>query len=105
MNKLLRANFARVKRNKVFWGFVAFMAVFGAFLPIKQYMDSFSSQAETNTVSLNHVFFAYTLVIGVLCAVFCSLFLGTEYSDGTVRNKLMIGHRRSAIYLSNLITT
>lgn len=32
------------------------------------------------------------------------LFIGTDFSNGTIRNKLMVGHRRSCIYLANLIT-
>ena len=36
-------------------------------------------------------------------AVFIGVFVGTEYSDGTLRNKLIIGHSRSSIYISNLI--
>ena len=47
--------------------------------------------------------FVYVTVIGILLAAFISLFIGTEYNDGTIRNKLVIGHTRSAIYLSNLI--
>lgn len=38
-------------------------------------------------------------------AIFISLFLGTDYSNGTIRNKLMIGSTRTRIYLSNLVTT
>ena len=30
-------------------------------------------------------------------------FIGTEYSDGTIRNKVVIGQKRTSIYLSNLI--
>lgn len=38
-------------------------------------------------------------------SIFTALFLGTDYSNGTIRNKLVIGHTRSEIYFSNLIST
>lgn len=54
-------------------------------------------------VSLEDLFFTYVMLSAILLPVFCSLFLGTEFSDGTIRNKLIIGHSRSSIYLSNLV--
>lgn len=47
--------------------------------------------------------FQTVLVIGFVCALFDGLFFGTDYSDGTLRNKIIIGHTRTAIYLANLI--
>ena len=38
---------------------------------------------------------------GLLTALFCSLFLGREYHDGTIRNRIMAGYRRRDIYLAN----
>lgn len=35
-------------------------------------------------------------------AVFVGFFVGAEYSEGTLRNKVIAGYRRSEIYLSNL---
>ena len=45
----------------------------------------------------------YILFIGFFIAIFTSLFVGTEYSDGAIRNKIVVGHTRKNIYLSNLI--
>ncbi len=46
---------------------------------------------------------------GLICMfiipVLIALFIGTDYSDGTIRNKLMVGHKRCNIYLANLITS
>lgn len=52
--------------------------------------------------SIDVFFFGYAVFIGFCLAAFVSLFLGVEYSDGVIRNKLMVGHSRVSIYLSNL---
>lgn len=57
-----------------------------------------------DSVPLDFTLFNFTLFIPFTIAAFCSLFLGTEYSDGTIRNKLTIGHSRYAIYLASLMT-
>lgn len=41
--------------------------------------------------------------LGVVLAAFCSLYLGTEYQDGTLRNKVTAGYRREQIYFSCLL--
>lgn len=37
------------------------------------------------------------------CQSLTALFKGSEYSDGTMRNKIVVGHKRCNVYLSNLI--
>lgn len=107
MNNLLSANFTRLKKSKIFWLGVIAMIGFGAFLPISNYMDEIRFREFTDyeyTNPFDNVLFGYSLAIGVICAIFISLFLGTEYSDGTIRNKLIVGKTRASIYFSNLIT-
>ncbi len=100
MSRLLNAGFSRLKKSKCFRGFMIFMFLFGGYIKIAE----FYNQEKYNTsIPLDSGLFVYVTVIGILLAAFISLFIGTEYNDGTIRNKLVIGHTRSAIYLSNLI--
>lgn len=62
-----------------------------------------SSTGEIYT--LEHYYFQFLLYIGFFFAVVSSMFLGTDYSDGTMRNKLIVGHPRTNVYLANLIVT
>lgn len=91
MNKLIVANFGRLKKDMGFLLCTAFMLLAGIFVSVK---------AE---VALDRVFFVYALLIGLVSAVFCGLFIGTEHGDGTLRNKLIVGHTKASVYLANLI--
>lgn len=93
MSKLIYANLVRLKKDIVFWISILFMLVAGSFVSLK----------TTPELPLERVFFCYVVVIGLVSSVFCSLYLGTEYGDGTIRNKLIAGHTKTAIYLANLI--
>ena len=100
MNKLLSAGFIRLKKSKVFLVLALFMIGFGLYMPIGSYMDM---KRYHFVHVLDDTFFSQISLIGIIIAIFCSLFLGTEYSDGTIRNKLIVGHSRISIYISNLI--
>ena len=43
------------------------------------------------------------MLMGVVTAVVVSMNVGTEYGDGTIRNKLVLGLSRTQIYLSNFL--
>lgn len=102
MNKLLRANFARLWKSRLFWLETAFMFGFGVFITVGQYFDMVKYN-ELHYLDVN--LFFYVVFIGCCAAVFCSIFTGTDYSDGAIRNKLVVGHHRSSIYLSNWLTS
>lgn len=62
-----------------------------------------AQQYENYEPQIINILFVYALTVAILIPAFVSLFIGTEYSDGTMRNKIIIGQTRKCIYLSNLI--
>ena len=56
------------------------------------------------TITLGTLFFHLLYLYRHPAVRFCQPFIGTEYSDGTIRNKIVVGHSRSTIYLANLLT-
>lgn len=102
MIKLLNAGFTRLRKNKVFCLLVIFSICLALFMIYTQYSDmkKYGEVIEVYQLMLN-----YSTIIGIVIAIFTSLFLGVEYSDGAIRNKISIGHKRTNIYISNLIIT
>lgn len=103
MNNLLSANFLRLKKDKFFWLTIIVMFGWGLFAAGMQIYNANHYKMDYE-ITMDSILFGYCWVAGVVCAVFSSMYIGSDYSDGTVRNKLIVGHKRSSIYLSNLIT-
>lgn len=102
MIKLLNAGFTRLRKNKLFWLLTLFSIVLALFMIYFRYNDM---KAYEDTVKVEQLMFNYSTIIGIVMSIFTSLFLGVEYSDGAIRNKISIGHKRVNIYLSNFIVT
>lgn len=111
MNKLLSAGFTRLWKSKTFWlGIIAlpgFMVCvlysnYSEMKLIETMMAEMDDYVTSPLFPLDGFLYGICLYIGMFTSIFASLFLGTEYSDGTVRNKLVIGHSRVDVYLSSL---
>lgn len=100
MNKLLRANMERLWKDKFFR--LSFLALF--VLGGLERIGVSLSQDPMEIPRLEDAFWIQALVIGIILAVFVSLFIGVEFEDGTIRNKIAFGHIRSDIYLANVCT-
>ena len=101
MIKLLSANFLRLRKNHLFWGTLVFSALLAGFRVTTLWRDHVDVGVPS---TLDECLFTYAQIIGLTAAVFISLFLGTEYSDGAIRNKIVSGCSRLAIYLAGLLT-
>lgn len=100
MRKLMRANLARLWKSRILWLCVIGMAVMGVAGPV----DNLKWIAYHEVVYTESILFDFAPMLGIVLAAFCSLFVGTEYSDGAMRNKLIVGCRRGSIFLANFLT-
>lgn len=99
MSKLFSASLLRLRKSPLFWGTLALSFCFGAFLCAVRFRERLDYGIEA---SLDSVFFGWAVLIGAVMSCFIPLFSGTEYSDGTVRNKLTVGCTRTSVYLASL---
>lgn len=101
MRKLLRANIARLKCGRLLWILIAAAPIMGLIACYNKYqMITVNKFPGT----LDEIFFGAYPFWGIALAILASLFIGTEYSDGTIRNKLVVGRKRTDVYLANFIT-
>lgn len=103
MSNLMRANFFRLWRSKCFWACMIFQIGIGVFVPVSCYIYNIRHLISTS-YHLDAEFLNFLPFVCILSALFCALFMGSEYSDGTIRNQLVVGHCRWEIYLSHLIS-
>ena len=104
MSKLLRANFSRLWKSKIFWLCMGGMLIYAVAYMLNAGKRPFSVLTGQAYI-LEDYYFQFLLYVGFFFAVIASMYLGTEYSDGTMRNKLIAGHTRANVYLANLIVT
>lgn len=104
MNRLLRSNFSRLWKNKLFWLCMGAMLIYSIVYMLNGCRQATMDLSEYQ-YGLEQYYFDFALSIGFFCTLFSSMFFGTEYSDGTIRNKIIVGHTRTNIYMSSLVVT
>ena len=101
MSRLFSANMMRLRKSKIFWLEEIFMVGYALFV----YISAKSTMENRGIIrDWNIYFFNVLLLSGFIVALFVSGFFAAEYSDGAIRNKLIVGHKRRDIYLVNFGT-
>lgn len=98
MDKLIISAITYLKKKILFWFFMIGFFVYGIFMALVGVYEN-----VVGTITLDGCIFGFVPVMGVAAAIFVGSFIGNEYIDGAMRNKLIVGHTRTEIYLSNLI--
>lgn len=106
MIRLLRANFHRLLKDKMFWFALIFMAGSAVFFCVSFKISEILRDMYTSIEDVFMFTFSWggLAVPGVVMAVVCTLFVGKEYAGGTIRNKLIIGQTRAAVWFANALT-
>lgn len=102
MNNLLDAGFHKLFRSVVYRLCALYVFIFSLFLIGTRVADSIT-YSDLPRETLDGIINSGAITISGVAPVFISLFIGREYSDQTIRNKISVGHKRSVIYFSNLI--
>lgn len=97
--RLLRSDFYRLFRSRWLWLSVLAMLLLSLGFVAMQHagMDY--------VVALDRVVFLPLSFYGVVAAAMISLFAGEDFSDGCIRNKMIAGRNRGAIFLSHLFVS
>ena len=90
MIKLLRAGFRRLFKSIIFWLGLCASLLLGVITAL----DTRSYWALED---------AYIMPFFVIIAIVISLLIGTEHGNGALRNKIVVGYSKSAVYFANLI--
>ena len=102
MRKLIAANFFRLRKDRFSWCVVGIIVVLSLGNVFNSAYEAMA--AGGYVMSLDGYYFGQAPLIGAYLALLISMFLGTEFSEGTIRNKLCIGYKRDEIFLSNFIS-
>ena len=106
MSRLLFANLQRLGKNKIFWLglFVTMGYSLLQFLSQYQFYQDYKEHLDYKEwFSLDGIAFGCLIIIGIAFSVVVSMYVGTDYSDGTIRNKVIVGQSRWCIYFSNFL--
>lgn len=105
MSKLLRSNMFRLSKTKIVWFdlFLLFAVTIVVMLNNCRQAIHMHELGYVGYNTMDKYYFLLVPIIGIFMCVAISLFLGTDYADGTIRNKMIVGYTRKEIYLSNLL--
>lgn len=103
MTRLFSAEQMRLRKSWIFW-LILIVAALVSLQVFQEQRSMIAAEIQNGKPwPIDEAFFQFPIVNGILLSAFIPLFLGADFSDGTIRNKLIAGHSRGAIYCSYLL--
>lgn len=99
MIRMLKADFIRLRTSFAYrLSLIGMLVLASAFMFIQ-------ATAMDYSVPLSRVVFLPLSLYGIVMASFVSVFIGADFSDGIVRNKLLTAKKRSSLVISQIIVS
>lgn len=100
MHKLLSASFNRLFKSRVFWIMLLSVMLLSVFFVIPKPWNTLSDGSAPAENSL----FQLIPYLPFICALLVGLFMGVEFEEHTIRNKLIVGHTRTEVFFAAELT-
>ncbi|MCR4689469.1 MAG: ABC transporter permease [Saccharofermentans sp.] len=116
MPELLKFEYKRILSSKIIWFMLAYaflcpvVAVVSLAAVLDIILDVDIKELLDELNASNFKYFTWMIIsyfyvrLPLVLGLFSGLFIGRDYSDGFIRNKITAGHSRAQIYFSTLIT-
>ncbi len=99
MLNLFLTDFKRFIKDKTFWvGLI--VLVFYGFIGVR---NNSCYDGVCEIIDGSSLLLGVPLAVIFFAVFFISFFIGSDYEEGTIRNKIIIGKKRKEIYFSNLL--
>ena len=105
MRNLLAANFYRLRKSAAFWlALAATLAYTGLVVLVcwDHCADGTGNYTLEAILTAGFGLMGYLCIPSLILAPLLAVYLGTEHSEHTVRNKLITGHSKAGVYLAEL---
>lgn len=100
MNNLIRVAWHRMVRDRLFYFAIAITMALTAYVIFDNGPTTAQWAAAGEDYELEDCYFNLFPLLGMIFGAYVSLFLGTEHSDGILRNKVIAGNSKAGVYLS-----
>lgn len=113
MSKLLKANFYKLFHSKIYWICLLLMSLLNIYNAVASdsllMLHEVHGKNETYWMGWSFMeistYLAHLWYISYIIIAVTILFVGDDYSSGSIRNKILAGHSRFKIYLSYFTTS
>lgn len=101
MTNLIKTDFSRLFKKLSFWICLVIICGLSVFpLVMQKYWATINNEEYTLTAE-NYLLSTNIVFIPLLIAIVAGIYVVKDFSDHTVRNKIVYGYSRTSIYISN----